>query len=196
MRAAKVLLLVLALPLCGCPQARTGSMIYYTFSGDTPMSEEGFHYEQFAVINGAIVSLGTFRNALCALSPFDVTTSDAGTFPNRRKCVVSADYREDDEGRATSGKFYGVLDGSDPVTSLPVGGIEMPTPVDCTGATEVFITIEPDNRGTPLPSHDVILQGYVAGTVQGVLTGELTNPQGYAKIRGHVSLVPLRDDVL
>ena len=200
MRAAHLLWLSFAVVLAGCPEARIASVLNYNFSTDMPASEAGYHYEQFATINGAVVSLGSFEVRYnVALSKFDV---GADGVPYKRRAVVSVGFEAYGEGDENYGDpkpgsvIYGVLDGSDPGTSLPVGGVEISTPVDCTGATEIFITVEPDERGTALPSHDVILQGYLTQKLQGATAGELTNPDGYTRISGHVSVVVLKDDVI
>ncbi|MBI5479411.1 MAG: hypothetical protein HY906_11170 [Deltaproteobacteria bacterium] len=200
MRASHVLWLSCAVVLAGCPEARYASVLDYNFSADLPASAPGYHYEQFATINGSVVSLGTFVVRYdVALSQFDVGSDGR---PNRRRAVVNVGFEAYPEGDPSWGDptpgsiIYGVLDGSDPTTSLPVGGVEIMTPVDCTGATEIFITVEPDDRGTALPSHDVVLQGYLTQKLQGALAGELTNPDGYARINGHVSVVVLVDDVI
>ena len=200
MRAAHLLWLSFAVVLAGCPEARIGSVLNYNFSTDMPASEAGYHYEQFATINGAVVSLGSFEVRYnVALSKFDV---GADGVPYKRRAVVSVGFEAYGEGDENYGDpkpgsvIYGVLDGSDPGTSLPVGGVEISTPVDCTGATEIFITVEPDERGTALPSHNVMLQGYLTQKLQGAVAGELTNPDGYTRIYGHVSVVVLKDDVI
>ena len=200
MRAHHLLWISCAVVLAGCPQARVASVVHYNFSTDLPASATGYHYEQFATVNGAVVSLGSFEVRYdVALSKFDVGTDGV---PVKRRAVVNVGfeaYPEGDEnwGDPTPGSIiYGVLDGSDPTTSLPVGGAEFPTNVDLTGATEIFITVEPDERGTALPSHHVMLQGYLTQTLQGAIAGDLTNPDGYTRINGHVSVVLLKDDVL
>jgi hypothetical protein len=200
MRANIFLWLSCAVLLAGCPQARIATLVDYNFSSDLPASPAGFHYEQFATINGSVVSLGTFVVRYdVALSKFDVASD--GT-PNTRRAVVNVGFEAYPEGDPDWGDpkpgstIYGVLDGSDPNTSLPVGGVEFPTGVDCTGATEIFITVEPDDRGTALPSHDVMLQGYLTQKLQGTLAGNLTNPAGYTRINGHVAVVVLKDDVM
>jgi len=200
MRAPHLLWLPLAALLAGCPQPRVGSVVYYNFSADLPESQPGYHYEQFVLVNGTLVSLGNFVVRYdVALSKFDV---DSGGTLNQRRAVVNVGFEAYPAGDPNAGDpkpgstVYGVLDGSDPVTSLPTGGVEYPTPIDCTGATELFITVEPDDRGTALPSHDVVLRGALAGTVQGTLSGALTNPAGYNRITGRVSVVPVKDDVL
>ena len=200
MHARNVLWLSFAVVLAGCPQARYATDLSYNFSSEMPESAPGYHYEQFATINGSVVSLGTFAVRYdVALSKFDV---DSDGRPNRRRAVVNVGFEawpdgDPDWGDPKPGStIYGVLDGSDPNTSLPVGGVDYMTPVDCTGATEIFITVEPDDRGTALPSHDVVLQGYLTQTLQGAVAGELTNPEGYTRINGHVAVVLLKDDVI
>jgi hypothetical protein len=199
MRTRHLLWLSFAVLCAGCPEAKYQTVLNYNFSADLPASAPGYHYEQFATINGGVVSLGTFRVRYdVALNKFDV---DADGVPYKRRAVVSTDfeaYDADDEnfGDVKHGTIYGVLDGSDPGTSLPVGGVTYPTGVDCSGATEIFITVEPDDRGTPLPSHDVMLQGYLTQRLQGTIAGDLTNPDGYTRIRGHVAVEFLHDDVM
>jgi hypothetical protein len=200
MRAHHLLWLSFAVFLSGCPEAHYATLLDYNFSSDVPASEPGYHYEQFATINGSLVSLGSFVVRYdVALSKFDV---DSEGKPNRRRAVVNTGFEAFPEGDPNWGDpkpgsiIYGVLDGSDPSTSLPVGGIEFPTAVDCSGATEIFITVEPDDRGTALPSHDVMLQGYLTQKLQGTLAGNLTNPDGYTRINGHVAVVVLQDNVM
>ena len=200
MRARHLLWLSCAVLLAGCPEAKYASILDYNFSSDLPESAAGYHYEQFATINGSVVSLGSFVVRYdVALNKFDVDSSGA---PNRRRAVVNVGfeaYGEDDAnwGDPKPGSIiYGVLDGSDANTSLPVGGVEIPTAVDCTDATEIFITVEPDDRGTALPSHEVMLQGYLTRQLQGVVAGDLTNPDGYTRIRGHVAVQVLKDEVM
>ncbi len=200
MRARYFLWLSFAVLCAGCPEAKYHTILDYNFSSDMPESPTGYHYEQFATINGSIVSLGSFEVRYdVALNKFDV---DPDGVPFKRRAVVNAGfeaYGEDDEnwGDPKPGSLiYGVLDGSDPSTNLPVGGAEIPTSVDCSGATEIFITVEPDDRGTALPSHDVMLQGYLTQRLQGVMAGELTNPDGYTRIRGHVAVEVLKDEAI
>jgi hypothetical protein len=201
MRARHLLWLSFAVLLAGCPEARYHTVLYYNFSADLPASPDGYHYEQFATINGSVVSLGTFEVRYdVALSKFDVDGTTG--FPYQRRAVVSAGFEAYPEGDPNWGDpkpgsiIYGVLDGSDPGTSLPVGGVEFPTGVDCTGADEIFITVEPDDRGTALPSHDVVLEGFLTQRLQGTLAGDLANPEGYTRINGHVAVVVLKDDVI
>jgi hypothetical protein len=191
----------LAVLLSGCPEAKYASILDYNFSSDLPASEPGYHYEQFATINGSLVSLGSFRVRYdVALSKFDVDSTTG--VPFKRRAVVNLDFDAYPEGDPLWGDpkpgsiIYGVLDGADPGTSLPTGGVEIPTHVDCSGATEIFITVEPDDRGTALPSHDVMLEGYLTKKLEGVLAGDLTNPDGYTRIRGHVAVQVLKDEVM
>ena len=200
MRTRHLLWLSFAVLLAGCPQARYSTVLYYNFSSDLPASPDGYHYEQFATINGSVVSLGTFVVRYdVALNKFDVASDGK---PNQRRAVVNVGFAaypagDPNWGDPTPGStIYGVLDGSDPNTSLPVGGVEIPTAIDCSGANEIFITVEPDDRGTALPSHDVMLKGYLTQKLQGTLAGDLENPQGYARINGHVAVVVLHDDVI
>jgi hypothetical protein len=126
MRAQTLLWLSCAVLLAGCPESRVASIINYNFSSDLPASAAGYHYEQFATINGAVVSLGTFEVRYnVALSKFDVSSD--GT-PNRRRAVVNVGFEAYPAGDPNVGDpkpgstIYGVLDGSDPITSLPTGG--------------------------------------------------------------------------
>jgi hypothetical protein len=200
MHARPLLWLSFAVLLAGCPQAHYATLLDYNFSSDVPASAPGYHYEQFATINGSLVSLGSFVVRYdVALSKFDV---DSNGVPNQRRAVVNVGFEAYPEGDPNWGDptpgsiLYGVLDGSDPNTSLPVGGVEIQTAVDCSGATEIFITVEPDDRGTALPSHEVVLQGYLTHQLQGALAGDLRNPDGYTRINGHVAVVVLHDDVM
>jgi hypothetical protein len=200
MRTPHLLWLSFAVLLAGCPEARYATLLDYNFSADVPASAPGYHYEQFATINGGLVSLGSFVVRYdVALNKFDV---DGNGVPNKRRAVVSVGFAAYPQGDPNWGDpmpgstIYGVLDGSDPNTSLPVGGVEIPTAVDCTGATEIFITVEPDDRGTALPSHDVVLQGYLTKQLQGVIAGDLRNPDGFTRINGHVAVVVLQDNAI
>jgi hypothetical protein len=201
MRTRHLLWLSCAVLLAGCPEAKYATILGYNFSPDLPASEPGYHYEQFATINGSVVSLGSFVVRYdVALSKFDVDSSTG--VPFKRRAVVNVGFEAYPEGDPNWGDpkpgsvVYGVLDGSDPGTSLPVGGVELATGVDCSGANEIFITVEPDDRGTALPSHDVMLQGYLTKRLEGVLAGDLTNPDGFTRITGHVAVQVLKDDVM
>jgi len=149
-------LALLRRPARRLPEAKYATILGYNFSSDLPASEPGYHYEQFATINGSVVSLGSFVVRYdVALSKFDVDSTTG--VPFKRRAVVNVGFEAYPEGDPNWGDpkpgstIYGVLDGSDPGTSLPVGGVELATGVDCSGATEIFITVEPDDRGTRAP---------------------------------------------
>jgi hypothetical protein len=181
----------------GCLEDDRRAIMYFNFEQLEPAAA-GSHYQQFAEINGAVADLGCFvverRQVLCSefLQNGDPKLRPAVVECDRCPCTdVMEDPCRPAADFVTKGEIRGTVDHPDGV--LRAGGVEYPTQVALDTATELFITIEPDDLDAPGPSGDIILRGDLVRDGS-VLRGLLVNPQG-ALVKGRVTIVPLEDEV-
>lgn len=193
-------LLVLAL-LCpgalgACQSADVRSVVYETFS-QLPESTQNEHYQQFADVNGGVVSIGCFAVQKRQLDCFDTTSSGQ---PNLRLGVVECEcpcaaYEEDPcdatRRQVRSGVIRGLV--NETQGPLQLGGVEIPTNLVLKQASDIFITVESNTDADPGPSGNVLLKGALlqdGSVLRGNLKTTTTQPVG-----GTVAILPVEDEV-
>jgi hypothetical protein len=168
--------------------------VYYNFvSLEAPPADA--HYQQFVEIGGSTTDLGCFVVEARQINCFDV--EDDGT-PYLRPSVVSCDCPCtatevdlcDEDRVVTAGEIRGVVDHSG-TGMIRYGGVEIPSVIDLGGATELYITVEPDDGDQPGPSLDLLLRGELRAEGS-VLRGELETPTTLP-VSGRVTIVPVED---
>jgi hypothetical protein len=192
----RALLFLAAVGLGACQSADVRSIIYYNFS-QMPESARDEHYQQFADVNGGVVSLGCFVVQKRQLDCFD---TDSSGNPNLRFGVVECecpcaayenDPCDDTRRQVRTGTVRGLVNQTQGPVQL--GGVEIPTNVVLKQASDLFITVEPNVDADPSPSDSVLLKGVLMrdGTV---LRGNLKTPTTQP-IQGSVSILPVEDEV-
>ncbi len=192
----RFLLLLTLVGAGACQQADVRSVVFYNFALlDESAADE--HYEQFADVNGGVVTYGCFVVQKRQLDCFDAASTGA---PNLRLGVVEctcpcAEVEDDpcDPSRrpVRTGSVRGLV--NETQGPLQLGGVELPTNVDLANATDLFITLEKNADASPSPSTDVVLKG----TLQqdgSVLRGTLKSPSN-RPVQGAVTILPVKDEV-
>jgi len=194
-RTVALLLAALALG-AGCDRAPVRAVIYYNLS-QVAASAADDHYQQFADVDGAVVDLGCLVVERRQVNCYD----NAGTGePNLRVAVVEcdcpcidaeADPCDPSRPAVRAGIIRGLVNQSDGAVIL--GGVDIPTEVELSEATGLFITREPNADPSPQPSSELILDGalYRDGSV---VRGALSSPTSEL-VEGNVTIVPVRDEV-
>ena len=159
--------LLLVVLLAGCAE-HAGTGVALTFTTTMGVAPEDQHYELFATVNGGAVSLTTFVVTLEYVGEGRVI-----------KHVVDA------EDRKTS---LGVVDGLD-VLGRPIGGVRFTADPNLTGASELFITTEPDGETDPAPTRDVIMACALGHAGSGTLSCDLVATGDKEVIRGTATLI-------
>jgi hypothetical protein len=115
-------------------------------------SSDGEHYELFATVNGSAVSLKRF-----------IVRNEPPGEGLAVKAIIDFDppYTQ-----------LGVTDSLD-ANGLLQGGARFGLPIDLSGATEVFATIELDGESDPAPSKSVVFNGTLQGVTRGTLSAVL-----------------------
>jgi hypothetical protein len=186
---------LLPLLLCSaCDGSLYRSVLYYNLD-DVEPAPPGQHYQQFAELTGGVADLGCFAVEYRQFNCFDARGDGS---PNLRPVVVECacpcterGVDPCDEARsAIAGTIRGIVDHAD--LPLQLGGIEFPSTVDLARASEIFITVEPDEDDDPRPSRRVLVRASLQprGTV---LWGLLRPPGPLELARGRVSVAPVRD---
>jgi hypothetical protein len=196
MRRALLVLALATSTLAACQSADVRSVVYYNFS-QMVESPNAQHYQQFADVNGGVVSLGCFVVQKRQLDCFDTTSSGQ---PNLRLGVVECECPcaafEDDPCDASrrqvrTGTIRGLV--NETQGPLQLGGVEIPSNLVLDQADDLFITVESNTDADPSPSDSVLLKGVLTqdGTV---LRGNLKSPTTQP-VTGSVSILPVEDEV-
>jgi hypothetical protein len=120
--------------------------------------------------------------------------------PNLRLAVVECEYpctaEEPDPCDPTrppvrSGVIRGLVDQQEDANVL--GGVEIPSDIEMSGADQLFITREPNDDPSPSPSTDILIRGPLIRDGE-VIRGNLTSPT-IDPVQGTVTIVPVRDEV-
>jgi hypothetical protein len=160
----------------------------------------GAHYQQFAEVDQSTVDLGCFVMANRQTNCFDVVLQADGTaVPLLRPaivtcecpCTTTAADPCDPAAQVIAGDIRGTVDHRGELVRN--GGVEIPTEVDLGRATELFITVEPDDDGDAVPSLDVLLRSELRREGP-VLRGDLVTPTTLP-VSGRVTIVPVEDSV-
>ena len=148
----------------GCSEDQ-GTVVALTLEKGFEIQAEATHYELFATVGQGAVSLLKFElRDLGAGRPKEVVDHFA---PN----VV-----------------YGITDEFDFLFYRPVGGVRFRTPVNLTGATELFITSEQNGDTDPAPSREVKMACTLGPGGAGTLACEL-RPRDKDLVLGTAALV-------
>jgi hypothetical protein len=195
-RALLVLALLTPGALGACQSADVRSVVYETFS-QMKESAATEHYQQFADVNGGVVSIGCFVVQKRQLDCFDTTSSGQ---PNLRlgvvECECPCEAFENDpcdvsRRQVRSGVIRGLV--NETQGPLQLGGVEVPTNLVLKQASDIFITVESNTDADPSPSGNLLLKGELLkdGTVlRGTLKTATTQPIG-----GTVAILPVEDEV-
>jgi hypothetical protein len=180
-----------------CDRASVRSVLYYSFAL-LEESADADHYQTFVQRGDGVVSLGCFVVQRRQVNCFD---SGGNGTPNLRPAVVEctcpctevvADPCDATRPEVRAGVVRGLVDQSD--GPIILGGVEIPTSIDVSDASELFITREPNQDPSPLPSADVVLDGTLRRDGD-VLRALLLCP-GTDPVQGDVTVVPVDDEVL
>lgn len=169
-RVATLLLVVLV----GCAD-HGGTLVALTITSTVEDPGDDQHFELFASVNGGAVSVRKFEFRV-------VPSSESILF---QKLVV--DHLEPD-------RVLGVVDGFDSFFR-PIGGVRFRSPVDLTGASELFVTREGNGDTDPAPSANVIMECDLGARPRGALTCVLTKPGDKSFIQGTAALIVGDDEV-
>jgi len=190
-----VLLALLLAAAAGCDEAPRHAVIYYDLAL-LAGSNTYDHYQHFAEVGGAVVDLGCLVVQRRQLNCFD----NAGTGePNLRQVVVECacpcvseepDPCDPTRPAVRTGDVRGLVNAT--AGPFVLGGVEIPTEIELSEATGLFITRESNDDASPLPSADVVLGGALQRD-GAVLHGELVSPTR-DPVQGTVTIVPVRDE--
>jgi hypothetical protein len=182
--------------LGACEHADVRAVVYETLS-QVEVSRPAEHYRQLAQRGDVILDLGCFVVQRRQSNCFDASSDGHPNFHLAVvECACPCTDEEPDPCDATrahvrSGTIRGLVDEEGGTATS--GGVEIPTNVDLADATWLFVTREPNDTTGVAASGDVVIGGALVPE-GAVLRGELASPTRQPA-RGHVTVVPARDEV-
>ena len=195
-RPFALVVLWLLVSAAACEHAPVHAVIHESFSLlDASAADE--HYHHYAGRGGVVVDLGCFVVERRQLDCFDTT---GGGQPLLYLAVVEctcpcvdeeADPCDATRPQVRAGTIRGLVDREG--GTLTRGGVELPSRVDLSDASQLFITREDNGDVDPAPGRDVVLDGPLVRDGR-VLRGELESPTR-AAVSGLVTVVPVEDEV-
>ena len=143
---SSIAFVVLAFSGCG---DLGGTQVFLTLNAGVLASVDGEHYELFATVNESPVALKRF-----------VVRNEPSSAGLAVKTILDFD---------PPYNVLGVTDSLD-ANGLLQGGVQFSVPIDLSGATEIFATIELDGESDPAPSQTVVFHGVLQSVQRGTLS--------------------------